>query len=300
MTQQKASFNDAVKKEICENKKFARACCKKSFLYGMLLFSSTYKADAFKLNIKSADVAKKICMLADFECGVMLSVSSGSRNYTVSADEDEADKLFESMGHTADETALRLNRAVFDCDICPMAFIAGAFLVCGMITSPNTGYRIEFDIPEKKRAVDLALLLEEIIAKPCLTFRKSSYVVYFRDSSVIEDLLNLMGAKRTIFELMNTKIEKDMRNHMNRQQNASIANMKKTIDIAVLQTHAIKKLRDSGVLDKQRTDITEVAVLREENPSASLSELSELTGGRLGKSYISRRLKKIVELSEKL
>lgn len=300
MTEQKASFSDTVKKEICDNKKFARDCCKKSFLYGMLLFSGTYKADAFKLSIKSRDVAKKICLLADELCGVTLSVASGGRNYTVFADEDAAKSLFESMDCSEKETALRLNRAVFDCDMCQVAFVAGAFLVCGMITSPETGYRIEFDTPGKKRAQDLALLLDELISKPSLSFRKSSYVVYYRDSSIIEDLLNLMGAKATIFKLMNTKIEKDMRNYMNRQQNVSIANMKRTIDVAVLQSQAIKKLRDGGVLDKQKEDIIEIAKLREENPSASLTELSELTGGRLCKSYINRRLKKIIELSEKL
>ncbi len=297
---EKLSFNDNVKKEISENKKFARDCCKISYLYGMLLFSGTYKSDSFKLNIKSADVVKKLCVLADSVCGVTLSTSAGARNFTVSAEDEEAYKLFEIMGNSINETALRINRAVFDCDMCAYAFFAGAFLSCGMISDPQKDYRLEFDISSKKRAQDLALLLEENLSKPFISMRKSSYVVYYRDSSVIEDFLNLIGAKSTIFDLMNAKIEKDMRNALTRQQNYSLANLKKTVDISVTHRQAIEKLKKSGVYEKLADDIKEIADLRLENPDASLSLLSELSERKYGKSYINRRLRKIIELADKM
>ncbi len=297
---EKLSFNDNVKKEISENKKFARTCCKMSYLYGILLFSGTYKSDCFKLNIKSADVVKKLCVLADSVCGVTLSVSAGVRNFTVSAEDEDAWKLFEIMGNSSNETALRINRAVFDCDICAYAFFAGAFLSCGMISDPQKDYRLEFDISSKKRAQDLALLLEENVSKPFISMRKSSYVVYYRDSSVIEDFLNLIGAKTTIFDLMNVKIEKDMRNALTRQQNYSLANLKKTVDISVIHRQAIEKLKENGVYNKLSDDIKEIADLRIANPDASLSLLAELSKEKYGKSYINRRLRKIVELADKL
>jgi len=297
---EKVSFNDNVKKEIAENKKFARSCCKMSYLYGMLLFSGTYKSDCFKLNVKSADVVKKLCVLADSVCDVTLAVSAGARNFTVSAEDEDASRLFEIMGNSQNETALRINRAVFDCDICAYAFFAGAFLACGMISDPQKDYRLEFDISSKKRAQDLALLLEENISKPFISIRKSSYVVYYRDSSVIEDFLNFVGAKATIFDLMNAKIEKDMRNALTRQQNYSLANLKKTVHIAVMQVQAIEKLKNNGTYDKLPEDTREIADLRMENPDASLSLLSELSGQKYGKSYINRRLGKIVELADKL
>lgn len=297
---EKISFNDNVKKEIAENKKFARSCCKMAYLYGILLFSGTYKSDSFKLNIKSVDVVKKLCVLADSVCGVTLSVSAGIRNFTVSAEDEDALRLFEIMGNSPNETALRINRAILDCDICAYAFFAGAFLACGMISDPQKDYRLEFDISSKKRAQDLALLLEENLSKPFISMRKSSYVVYYRDSSVIEDFLNLIGAKSTIFDLMNAKIEKNMRNALTRQQNYTLANLKKTVDISVTHIQAINKLKENGMYEKLADDIKEIADLRIENPDDSLSTLAEISGGKYGKSYINRRLRKIIELADKI
>ena len=58
---------------------------------------------------------------------------------------------------------------------------------------------------------------------------------------------------------------------------------------------AIQKIEDTKGLDYLKNDLKEMAVLRLDNPEASLSELSKLSG--MSRSGVNHRLKKIVEIA---
>ena len=85
-----------------------------------------------------------------------------------------------------------------------------------------------------------------------------------------------MGAQSALMEFENVRIMKTVRNQINRQVNCETANLQKVVDAAVRQVKAI---------------------LRWENPEASLKELEELMEGELSKSGIGHRLKKIEALA---
>lgn len=67
---------------------------------------------------------------------------------------------------------------------------------------------------------------------------------------MIEDLLGIMGSKKSVFELMNIKIKHDIRNNANRRTNCDAANIRKTVTASGEQYEAILRLRDSGELEK--------------------------------------------------
>ena len=77
-----------------------------------------------------------------------------------------------------------------------------------------------------------------------------------------------------------------------------IANMDKSFDASIRQIEAIRKLRESGELEKLSGKNRETAELRLKYPSDSLEELA----GRLGlsKSAMYHRLRKIQEICGKL
>ncbi len=61
------------------------------------------------------------------------------------------------------------------------------------------------------------------------TVRRERFVMYIKESSVIEDFLVYMGAQNAAFDVMNSKIVHEFRNSVNRQVNCDTANIEKQL-----------------------------------------------------------------------
>ena len=59
-------------------------------------------------------------------------------------------------------------------------------------------------------------------------------------------------------------------------------------------------IKDKKGLDYLNDDLKNIALLRMENPDASLSELSSLSEPKLSKSGINHRLSKIMAIAQEL
>ena len=140
---------------------------------------------------------------------------------------------------------------------------------------------MEYTVAFLNLSKSLVTLLEEIDLAPKTANRKGYNIVYFKDSEAIEDCLYIMGASTSMFDMMNVEIVKDFRNKANRAANCETAN-----------------IEEKKGLDFLKPDLKEMAVLRQDNPEASLAELSKLSG--LSRSGVNHRLKKIVEIAKEL
>ena len=89
-----------------------------------------------------------------------------------------------------------------------------------------------------------------------------------------------------------------MKNNVNRKVNCETANLNKTINAAVKQIEAIKKLKESGKLESLNSNLKEIASLRVENPDATLTELGQMLQNPIGKSGVNHRLNQLIELSK--
>jgi len=98
---------------------------------------------------------------------------------------------------------------------------------------------------------------------------------------------------------MEAKVEKDLKNKINRRVNCEAANYLKSLDAALDQVEAINRLERDGRLDKLPESLRETARLRRENPELSLVELAKLSGGTLSRSGLNYRLKKIMDFEKK-
>lgn len=67
-----------------------------------------------------------------------------------------------------------------------------------------------------------------------------------------------------------------MKNNVNRIVNCETANMNKTIKASVEQLEDIKKLRKKNKFNNLPDELKEIAILREENPNATLEELGNM------------------------
>ena len=109
------------------------------------------------------------------------------------------------------------------------------------------------------------------------------------------DLLGLCEAHVALMQMENERIVREVRGDVNRRVNCEAANITKTVNAATRQIEDIEYLRDHGILDSLPDNLREMALIRLENPDATLPELGRLFDPPLGKSGVNHRLRKLSE-----
>jgi DNA-binding protein WhiA len=99
---------------------------------------------------------------------------------------------------------------------------------------------------------------------------------------------------------MGVKIEKDVKNKINRKLNFELSNIDKTLDAAKSHLQAIIYIDEKCGIDSLPDNLREIARLRIENPEASLRDLGLLMDEPLSRSGVNHRLARIVSYAEKL
>lgn len=293
------SFSQDVKNELLKTE-YENSCCEKSLLYGMLIFGKSFSQYGISMQTENKDISELYKSLLKKYCNVdcAVKVSPKARSYSVLIEnKSDCDKILGAFGHSMGGS-LKINHANFDCPTCINAFLAGTFLSCGTISDPKKDYHLEFTVPYMNLAKSLVTFLEETELSPKQSNRKGYNIVYFKGSESIEDCLYLMGASSAMFEMMNVEIIKNIRNKANRTANCETANIDKTVKASLVQIDAIEKIEKTKGLEYLNSDLREMAVLRKDNPEASLAELSRLSG--MSRSGVNHRLKKIVEIAQQI
>lgn len=183
-----------------------------------------------------------------------------------------------------------------------LAYIKGAFLGGGSCMLPSddgrSGYHLEFVFSDPRSAEGFCDLLEEyeILAK--LVERKEAQVAYVKSKETISDFLAAIGAERCLKKFVAVMEKRDEANRSNRAANCMSGNADKTALAAVKQVVAIKKLFEAGALQDLSPDLKELAKLRLKEPTKSLKELADQLG--VGKSCLNHRMRKLLELAERI
>ncbi len=296
------SFSGDSKKEIAAQP-IRRPCCWVAAAYGIACFSKYFDTKGIVLHTERAFVAqwaKAAFAGAGVEGKVYVRGEDGGSYEFAVKDPYEAEKALALFGHTGEETSLRIHRDIFLCDDCFAAFTAAAFLASGTATDPQKGYCLEFLTPRFRLSQDFEALLAEHGFQPGRAVRKGSYVLYFKSSEPIEDLLTTMGASGSALEIMQQKVYKDFRNRANRITNCETANIDKTVQANLETLEAIRFLEGCGALSSLPQPLQDAAALRRQNPDLSLAELVPLSKETLSKSGLSHRLRKIREKADSM
>ena len=292
------SFSSDVKSEISKAENIS-SCCFHAQVYGLVLFAHFSKYN-LSITTENTDVFSLYVSYLREYCGVEPIISkSGTKKMTayVKSDADKT-KVFDKFGHSFNEATLRINRANISDECCAGAFLRGAFLSCGTVTSPESGYHLEFVVPYKKLCTDLMKFLDELNLNPKYIVRKGNHIVYFKDSESIEDILAIIGAQDASLYVMGIKIEKDVKNKVNRKLNFEISNISKTVDAAQIQISSIELIESRQGLSSLPENLQKIARLRLEYPESSLSELEKLLDEPISRSGINHRLNKIVKIAQ--
>ena len=139
------------------------------------------------------------------------------------------------------------------------------------------------------------LLNSELALDFKLTIRNKKFVLYTKNNETISDFLGLIGANSFAYDVINSKIAKELRNDVNRATNCDSANINKSINASQRYCDTISKLLEEGYFDDLPETLREVAEKRIAFPSLNLSELGRQFNPSLSKSCVHHRLEKIVQ-----
>ena len=176
----------------------------------------------------------------------------------------------------------------------------GIFLGAGALNNPEKTYHLDIGIVIEENAIKLTEKLDENGISLKIIYKKNAYHIYTKDGEEISKFLAFIGANKAVLEFENIRVEREMRNKINRMVNCESANLNKTMNASIEQIEAINKLQKSRKLNKLDDELKEIAEIRLKNPNASLVEIGKMLKNPVGKSGVNYRLKKIVELAENI
>ncbi len=293
------SFSGSAKAEIC--KSFPqKSCCSLAECFGILLFCNSFSADGIRIITESRELAVGLPKLFKKAFGLQFDAvpdldAPGKLIFQV----NEPAKISQIMAaygfNPVDTLALHVNLPVVEEDCCKAAFLRGAFLAGGSVTDPSKGYHMEITTTHASVSRETYTLMHEAMGiYPKTARRGGGFVLYLKQSDLISDCLTFLGAPVAAMGIIEAKLEKELNNKVNRRCNCDEANTSKVVEAAQEQLSAIRMLREQGRLEHLPQKLLQAALVREENPAASLTELAAMVEPPISKPAMNHRLKKLV------
>ncbi|WP_020621081.1 DNA-binding protein WhiA [Paenibacillus daejeonensis] len=184
---------------------------------------------------------------------------------------------------------------------CKRAYLRGAFLAGGSVNNPEgSSYHLEIACMYEEHCKAMVQLANRFSLNARCIERKKGFIFYIKEGEKIIELLNMIGAHQALFKFEDVRIMRDMRNSVNRIVNCETANLNKTIGAAVRQIDNIRLIERELGLDTLPEKLQEVARIRLQHPDINLKEVGDLLKGKVSKSGVNHRLRKLDELAEKI
>ena len=281
-----SSFSKNVKRELCSIDGKLKSCCGYSLLYGML-FPAQREGNICSIKVLQEDIGEyflHICM----QLSLKSSLEYGYDNK----------KIHISSGFLRYSSIEEIKKNVIKCGRCKEHFLKGLFLACGGVNNPENSYRLELKFNDKDKADEAFAMLEELGVQPLIADRGEKHVVYLRRSEGIEDFFANIGATSLAFDIMNSKINKELINNANRITNCDSGNINKSIRATNKYLGIINELQSSGDIEKLPPQLKEMAEMRFKHKELSFNELGKLFLPPISKSGVYHRLEKIVDFYE--
>ena len=297
------SFSAAAKSEVCRSFP-GKHCCALAQCFGILLFCNSFTQEGIRIITESRDFA---CILPklfkkafDVEFDSFPSLASPGKLVFQITEPEKIGLIMESFGFTPEDTvSLHINLPVVEEDCCKGAFLRGAFLAGGSVTDPEKGYHLEFTTTHFSVSRECNVLMQEVLGfYPKTAVRGGGQVLYMKQSDQIADFLTYLGAPVASMGILEARLEKELNNKVNRRCNCDDANTSKVVEAAQEQLAAIRTLTELGLLDSLPSKLKQAALARENNPSASLSELAAMMDPVITKPAMNNRMKKLVQMAK--
>lgn len=304
------SFTAEVKDELSRVKPECQNCDKAELaalirICGTLIVTGR---DTYRLEVstETGAVARMVIKLVHkvydlkTELTVRRSVLHRSHNYLIAlpAQEKLADALVE-LGVLEAGGGLEsgIKRNLVAEDHCAASYLRGAFLGGGFIADPKGDFHFEMVFQHKSLAKDIVELLARLSIESRLAKRRNEYTVYIKSINEMLDFLALVGAHQSALKIENVRVVKALRNDVNRQVNAEMANQAKASAAAYEQLKMIDLIDKNQGIESLPQGLYELAKLRREHPDLNLRELGQMASPPLSKSAVYHRIRRLEEIA---
>lgn len=272
------NYSLALKEELIAGAPHAD-CCRRAYLRGLFFDAGETRGRGIVLRLSALSARDETARMYR-ECYRREALAGGTVLLFSS------DELYHDL--TAGPPA-------FGCDRCAAHFLRGLTVAYGSMTDPQTAYHLEYTLHDP---AELPFLTDFFSARGWMVKcrkHRDGIGLYFKNSTVIEELLTFMGANNALFSLMNAKIARGIRNEENRATNCVTTNIGKAVGAAARIIEAVAEIRAAGAFERMPEKWQDTARLREENPDATLTELAGLHDPPITKSGLNHRLQNIAE-----
>ena len=230
----------------------------------------------------------------------------GTRTWVLTLNEADSRTLLTAlhMAEVDEEGRMSLRRTVprhpMTRQCCRKAFLRGAFLGAGTMSSPEKGYHLEWRSEDERLPETLKKLLEKCGMSGSSYQRRGQTVVYLKGAEQISEMLALMGANSSMLRMETIRVNRQTRLRAARAANCDEHNSEKMLDSAQKQAEAARNISLKVGLFNLPPALRETARARMENPDMSLSELGEIMNPPISKSAVNHRLRRLMEIAEGL
>ena len=179
------------------------------------------------------------------------------------------------------------------------AFLRGCFLGSGSCTDPKRGYHVEMIFRSRSIAESVLSMMHLFSLPARISVRNGDrFIVYLKEGDDVSGFLALIGASSSALSLENVRVEKDMRNYINRTNNCESANLDKQLIASIRQQAAIRAIDRQIGLNSLPQSLQQAARVRIAHPDATVQELADLC--EIQKSGMYHRLDRLMKIAEGL
>lgn len=306
------SFNSDVKEELT---RVPAVCshCERALLAALIRIEGTlFISGKGRYRLEIATDAPLVARLAwrllheayglRTELTTRRSVLHKTPNYLIDVPaQDGLTEALHDMG-VLREGALRLGVApeLITKQCCAAAYLRGAFLGSGFVSDPRGDFHFEISVESQEMANDLVEIMQEKGINARSMQRRSSFIVYLKSGEAILQFLAFVGAHQSALVMENARVVKSVRNDVNRQTNAEMANQKKAAAASVDQIYAMRAVLEEYGADRLSPALREIIRLRVNYPDATLKELGDRANPPLSKSAVYHRIRRIEQMAREL
>lgn len=279
MVSNNENYTSKVKDEIIQKyyqKDYSDILKTISIIFGIFV-GKNYHVNEYRYNTTKEEVAYFVSRILT-KLNIESSISKVSNNFVVEINKNELEKNL-------------LN--ITNYDINYQSFLSGMFLSSGRIENPNKKYMLEIRKNSEYIKGLTNNIINDIIQNSNLEIKENESMYYITKGDDISEFLQYLQLPKTILDFENIRIDREIKNGINRVVNLEVANMQKSIKAGAEQLNLIKKIRDNNLESKLTKKQLELINFKEKNPDLTVTELANSLN--VTKSSITNRFKKIEE-----
>ncbi len=292
-------FSHEVKAELIRQEP-RKACCTEAEPLAALALAARIAADGVSMVTSHPGYADRLARQLERLSGAVPTVRRESGHIRIVVETPDAClRVLDALARIGfDPVTHRLAANAFSAACCRRAALRGMFLAGGSVGDPERGYHFEI-VSRHGPAIQHALrLMHAEGIRPRVIFRPPLHVAYLKDGEQISDFLRATGAHGALLSFETMRVEKDMRNAVNRMVNCDTANSSRIANASARQLELLRTLDEGPGLGILPTDLQETARARLAFPELSIRDLGERMDPPLGKSGMSHRLRRLERLAE--